>query len=377
MREPVAPQVGHRPPAAGGTGSPRGDGGFTLAELLAALAVIAVGLFGLATVFAGSTRATGAAGGRTQAIAVAAGELERLGALPYDDLGLVGGDPPGTESATADRVVGNRVFAIATAVEWAPAGPDPWDRYKRVTVTVSWADGATTESVAQSLTVYPGGLGPADATTSTSATVGAPGKARNLRAVPTLGSESTSVDLSWGLTGNQPTLWEVEQSSDGGVTWVTVTTTLPGTARDATAAGLQADHGYRFRVRGATGTARSAWTYRNVRTQVTGSTARCTFQATSAVPVVVARSTGGLLAQAVDVLVTTSGACTGTYHWEVVPVPEDPSATAVTGTMSASNGLFRGSIPATVAVWTAGEKLVRVVDGNGVVVGQATLTVAP
>lgn len=367
MREPVPAQVGGR------------EAGFTLAELLAALAVLAVGLYGLATVFAGSTRVTGSAGGRTQALAIVGGELERLRAVPYDALGLAGGDPAGTEDGSGTAAIGGRTFTVTRAVDWAQAGDDPAERYKRLTVTVSWDEAGASAAVSRSVLVYPGGLGPAGATTSTTATAGAPGKPRNLRAAPTSGSESTSIDLSWGLTGTQPAAWAVERSSDGGVTW-SAATSLTGSARTHTVAGLTPNRSHRFRVRGESGSLASDWVYRSARTESATSTTTCILQATSVVPLLVGRVDGGALEQSVAVQISTSGTCTGTYRWRVVPVPEDPSATAVTGTMTRATGLLSGTIPAATAAWTAGEKLVEVVDESRTgspVVGQATLTVLP
>ncbi|HEX9994107.1 MAG TPA: fibronectin type III domain-containing protein [Acidimicrobiales bacterium] len=367
MREPVAAQVGGR------------EAGFTLAELLAALAVLTVGLYGLATVFAGSARVTGSAGGRTQALAIVGGELERLRAVPYGDLGLAGGDPAGSEAATGTEDLGGRSFTITRAVAWAQAGDAADERYKRVTVTVSWDEDGAPAAVSRSVVVYPGGLGPAGATTSTTVSAGAPGKPRNLRAAPTSGSESSSIDLSWGLTGNQPSSWAVQRSGDGGLTWTAVTT-VTGGARAATVSGLTANRLHRFRVRGESGALASDWVYRSARTESATSSSTCILQATSVVPLVAARVDGGALAQSVAVQISTSGTCTGTYRWRVVTVPENPAAVAITGTMTRTLGLLSGTIPAATATWTAGEKLVQVVDesrSGSPVVGQATLTVLP
>jgi type IV pilus assembly protein PilV len=57
--------------------------GFTIVELVVALTVIAVGVFGAMQVFLGSLKTTPFAESRTRATALAGREVERMRAAPY------------------------------------------------------------------------------------------------------------------------------------------------------------------------------------------------------------------------------------------------------------------------------------------------------
>jgi prepilin-type N-terminal cleavage/methylation domain-containing protein len=124
-----------------------GDDGFTLVEVLVATVVFAI----LATAFASTLGATlrsfGNSKARTVAEQVASSQLEDARRLAYDDLGTVGGNPPGVIPPSQTVTNGGQTLTMAVRVSYVndpvPNGIETGANYKSVRVTVSLA-GATT-----------------------------------------------------------------------------------------------------------------------------------------------------------------------------------------------------------------------------------------
>lgn len=123
--------------------------GFTLAEILVAMSVLLIIMVAAIPLFVYIAEAAQANKVRLEATRIAGSEIERIRALPYSQVGNIGGNPPGV--IQRDRVVAlNGVnFTVTTDVWWwddesdalggaAGAGTDPipYD-YKRVKVSVS------------------------------------------------------------------------------------------------------------------------------------------------------------------------------------------------------------------------------------------------
>ncbi len=127
--------------------------GVTVVEMLVASMILAVGVAGAATLFVASAESISVAGGEADATDIAEGELERVRALPYLEVGVsvtadgyvpvVDGRPTVTE-AGPNRVepMGTLArdgidFRIERSVTWAQVGDDP-EGYKIVVVDVRW-----------------------------------------------------------------------------------------------------------------------------------------------------------------------------------------------------------------------------------------------
>jgi prepilin-type N-terminal cleavage/methylation domain-containing protein len=121
---------------------PRGQGGFTLIEVMIAISLFAI----MAVTFAGtagaSYRAYQNARARTAAEETATAELEDARRLPYDQLGTVGGNPPGTIAPTQTVTVGGFTTNLAIRVVYVddpiPGGFQTAANYKSVRVTATW-----------------------------------------------------------------------------------------------------------------------------------------------------------------------------------------------------------------------------------------------
>ncbi|MHB0980824.1 MAG: carboxypeptidase regulatory-like domain-containing protein [Thermoleophilia bacterium] len=114
-------------------------GGFTLYEVLIAGFVLVVGLIFIAQFFASAVSRTLDSETRSLLHQVATEELENIRALPYEDVGTVGGNPPGTLAPREERTVDGTVLEIIREVVYIQdssySGPYPAN-YRRVTVRV-------------------------------------------------------------------------------------------------------------------------------------------------------------------------------------------------------------------------------------------------
>ena len=80
----------------------------------------------------------------TAANKIASAELDRAHRMPYEDVGLQGGSPPGTIQASRVQALAGVDYRIDTDVEYvddpALGQPQTYVNYKRVTVTYSTHD---------------------------------------------------------------------------------------------------------------------------------------------------------------------------------------------------------------------------------------------
>jgi hypothetical protein len=135
--------------------------GFTILEMVVAATLLAVGIFGVATVYLGTVRASSSADARSSATAVAAAEIEGLRAIPYDELGFSPADAgyvasfegvptvtltAGTDQADPVAPVQIRKgisFSTVRHIVWRDAtrdGVTHVQAYKQVTVLTSWEE---------------------------------------------------------------------------------------------------------------------------------------------------------------------------------------------------------------------------------------------
>lgn len=102
------------------------EDGFTLIEVLIAIAILSIGMLAIASMQTGATRGTTTAYINTELSAVATDQMEQLTSLPYDDADLSQGD---------HSVVGLKDGQFNAS--WTVADDDVVTNTKTVTLTVT------------------------------------------------------------------------------------------------------------------------------------------------------------------------------------------------------------------------------------------------
>ena len=136
--------------------------GFSYIEILVGIVILAIVAGGIAQGFAQSSAALGTSKVDTTATKLAAAELDKAHRMSYDDVGLVGGSPPGVIAASRNQVVGSVTYAIAMDVQYvddpALGQPHTYVNYKKVTVTVT-PQAAKAHAYSDSTLVAPPAIG--------------------------------------------------------------------------------------------------------------------------------------------------------------------------------------------------------------------------
>ncbi len=143
----------------------------TIVELLVASLILGLGVMGVSALFVASARSATIAEVQADATDIAAGEIEVIRSLPYDQVGIatsasgyqpeVDGRPTVTEPGANLITPEERVerdgdpFLVERSVTWmTPA--DPGAVYKLVLVRVSWETTAGTRQVELQTGLYEG-----------------------------------------------------------------------------------------------------------------------------------------------------------------------------------------------------------------------------
>lgn len=381
----------------------REEEGFTLIELVVALSVLAVAVAATATVFYAGIRTGSADTHRVNGVALASRMSDQLRLVAYDRLGMADGtsssNDPVCDSASPIVIVANPAVAasdppastanvtytVQRCVQWV-ADSHPWSSqsYKRTTVVVSWSDVTGSHTVRQDSIAYPGGLGPAGTTTTTTAPscTGSPLPAAVV--VPSSASP-LAARLTWVTPLGSPVpieSWIVQYSTDGFTTTNTATDDLatapPNGFNTFVVGGLSSSTAYAFRVI-AVGPAACAPVPRSTAAQTSLTTgtgtavAGCVALLVSVSPTVAQRDPGtsSLAPQSVRVTVNTNGNCSGlvaTYA---------PNAGATGSVTLSSNGaVWSGTVPAALATdaWDLGQHTISITQA-GVAMASADLCV--
>ena len=116
--------------------------GFTLIEVVTALAIFSIGLLAIASIQVGTTGGNARSRFATEAAALAQDQVERLLLLPYDSAA------PAPEFNNANN--GTRAYTDPTGrytIDWTVSPPDtPIDNTVTVTVSVDWDANGTRKS---------------------------------------------------------------------------------------------------------------------------------------------------------------------------------------------------------------------------------------
>lgn len=170
-----------------GNGAQRGEGGFTIIEMVVAITIMALSMMALATTQYSSLKALGASRQRSAFIELGNAYMEQLRALPAEQVGVSSTDPswtsaypsgehkglpavvlqPGPPSPplAVEQVVSSEVKGIVlpyTVRRWVtrdPAGGTTND-LRRLEVEIEWLENRTSlRRVSTTSVWYPGGLG--------------------------------------------------------------------------------------------------------------------------------------------------------------------------------------------------------------------------
>ena len=126
-----------------GSAASRDEQGFTLVEIVMALALFMIIFVGIMTFMQTNMISSALASSRAKAVNVASSYIEQVRALPYDSIGVQGGDPVGV-LAEQTFTSGSLTFHVVPTVEWhndttinGAGGTETLHDMKRVTVTVT------------------------------------------------------------------------------------------------------------------------------------------------------------------------------------------------------------------------------------------------
>ena len=376
-------------PPTSGSHCHREDAGFTLIELIVALSIIAVGVFGTMQVFLGSLNTTASSDARTRATAIATREVESMRSLPYASVGFASTAPGFVPAVTedgrsyptvivvepiaqpdgADEVTRGVTYGIRRDIVWMPLGVVS-TAFKRVIATVSWTDRAGRHEVRQDGGLYPGTVGAegnSSATTTSTLVQMPPSGATALSATLNAISPSSAVDLAWTTGSVAPLRWEIQYSANAGASWVTVTTSQPAGTPAFELSGLSSATTYLFRVRGLNGGQASPWEQAAATTEQSGS-ASCTILSASVSPRPVKKTSTNTLHNDLVVSVNTSGACTGL-------VAEFPATTVFEVPMQQTGTTFTAIENKNAHQWSTGAGVIRVYTSNHAQLATVSLVV--
>jgi type II secretory pathway pseudopilin PulG len=115
--------------------------GFSYIEVLVGIMILAIVAGGIVQGLAATSTSLGKSRAETTATKLATAALDRAHRMAYEDVGIVGGSPPGKIPASTTQTVNDVQYTIATDVEYvddpALGQPQTYVNYKRVTVTVT------------------------------------------------------------------------------------------------------------------------------------------------------------------------------------------------------------------------------------------------
>ena len=275
----------------------------TLVEIVVATTVFAVGVLAIFRMTDASFKTATGTTHRARATAVATKAIESARSLPFEQLVV---QPPGTVVSPTPETVGGSTFNVYRTVE-AVSGVG----YKKVNVTVEWADGAGGHDITQSTYVYPSGT---QTTTTTLGVTGAP----LAPVLNTITQADGTVRINWTkpTTGDPVKRWVVQKALNNmftGVVW-DVTDEEPPSSSSYLVSGLAGGTTYFFRVGAVGANGLTTWSTNSLSTTTSiSSDVSCKVASTSVTPGTVERVSSYPSALAVTPTITaeTTGTCTG------------------------------------------------------------------
>ncbi|WP_217913433.1 PulJ/GspJ family protein [Miltoncostaea marina] len=136
--------------------------GFSYIEILVGIMILAIVAGGIAQGIGMTSASIARSKLDTTASKIAAAALDRAHAMPYEDVGIQGGSPPGEIAATTDQTVGRVAYRTTMDVRYvddaALGQPRTYVNYKKVTATVT-PQVANARAVTQTTLVAPPSFG--------------------------------------------------------------------------------------------------------------------------------------------------------------------------------------------------------------------------
>ncbi len=108
--------------------------GFTILEVMIAMAIFAIGILGIAKLYIKSQTGNTSARTITQGTTYAQDRIERLMSLPYDSIA--------TNTATVTGASSNETYNIS----WTVTNNEPVTNTKQIALTVTWNDQGRTRT---------------------------------------------------------------------------------------------------------------------------------------------------------------------------------------------------------------------------------------
>ena len=139
--------------------------GFTLIEVVLALAVLGIVIGSIFAIIVIGVRVIGDSKARTDALSIANEKIEQVRNLPYDDVGLQGGVPAGQLPASETVTRNGSSFTIAYDIRYfdddfdgtAPTDGSPND-YKKAWVSVTWESTLSSDPVTVTANIAQAGI---------------------------------------------------------------------------------------------------------------------------------------------------------------------------------------------------------------------------
>lgn len=132
--------------------------GLSLVELMIALIILTFAVLSLMPLFEYMTKAASNNRFQSEAAELAASELDRIRSLPYDSIGIAGGNPSGPLSASEPYVVNGTRYEVQRNIWWEddpsdnnPTDAAPYD-YKKIQIRVKALSAVSKNQ--QTVTVY-------------------------------------------------------------------------------------------------------------------------------------------------------------------------------------------------------------------------------
>jgi prepilin-type N-terminal cleavage/methylation domain-containing protein len=406
----------------------RDDRGFTLVELIMALSILAVGIFGVMPVFLAGLRTGAVSASRSRALALATRDIESFHSLPYCSVGFGPGQTGYTSSPTwndpADhknyttvtianplvdekppsgpsQTVGGQSYQFERHIVWAttksPDGKTTYGSaspglgaYKRIVEIVTWSDQVGSHSARQDSDLYPGGLGAYSAgncgASGGPGSTAPPAPVTGLTATTAVSPQGqTEIDLSWTLPTPMTNVdkYRIVYSFDNFATSHTITSGQSPTSTSYQVTGLAPGVTYGFQVytvSNATGSEGSSGSV-SATTLTAPPSAGCTVGAVTVTPGGADQVSGGTTlatpssGSPVNVVVSanTTGTC-GYLQLVYTTVEGDPASKYAPMTQG-QPGTWTGSMDGMSTNWSVGTHTVLVEDGSGNILVQASFTV--
>lgn len=138
---------------------PNWESGFGIVEVIVSMGVFAVLAVAFAMAMSSSLRTFQYTRGKTVGVQIANEALESVRALAYDDIGTIGGNPPGTVEPSSQSVVAGVTFTTEVSISFVndplPGGFQTYANYKRVAVTVTSSRSATPVASTETIVAPP------------------------------------------------------------------------------------------------------------------------------------------------------------------------------------------------------------------------------